>query len=31
MSAEDCARLITFLALDAPDAMNGADVDMFGP
>jgi len=31
MQAEDVARTVTFLALDAPDAMNGSSVEMFGP
>lgn len=31
MSPEDVARTVTFLALDAPDAMNGSAVDVFGP
>ena len=31
MSADDCAKLLTFLALDAPAAMNASAVDMFGP
>lgn len=30
MSAEDVARTLTFLALDAPLAHNGASVEMFG-
>ena len=31
MLPEDVARLVTFAALDAPDAMNGASLDIFGP
>jgi 3-oxoacyl-[acyl-carrier protein] reductase len=31
MSADDVARTIEFAALDAPDAMNGSAVEMFGP
>jgi 3-oxoacyl-[acyl-carrier protein] reductase len=30
MSAEDVAKLVVFAALDAPDAMNGSAVEMFG-
>jgi 3-oxoacyl-[acyl-carrier protein] reductase len=30
MTAEDVARTVTFLALDAPDAMNGSSVEVFG-
>jgi 3-oxoacyl-[acyl-carrier protein] reductase len=30
MSAEDVAQVIVFHALDAPDAMNGANVEVFG-
>lgn len=31
MSPEDVARLIVFAALDAPEAMNGSAIEMFGP
>ena len=31
MSAEDVARTIAWAALDAPDAMNGSAIEMFGP
>jgi NAD(P)-dependent dehydrogenase (short-subunit alcohol dehydrogenase family) len=31
MKPEDVARTVTFLALDAPDAMNASSVEMFGP
>jgi 3-oxoacyl-[acyl-carrier protein] reductase len=31
MSPEDVARLVTYAALDAPDAMNGSAVEIFGP
>lgn len=31
MLPDDVARLVTFAALDAPDAMNGAALDIFGP
>lgn len=31
MKPEDVARTVTFLALDAPDAMNGSSVEVFGP
>jgi NAD(P)-dependent dehydrogenase (short-subunit alcohol dehydrogenase family) len=31
MSAEDVAKLVVFTALDAPAAMNGSAVEMFGP
>jgi NAD(P)-dependent dehydrogenase (short-subunit alcohol dehydrogenase family) len=31
MTPEDVARTVTFLALDAPDAMNASSVEMFGP
>lgn len=31
MQPEDVARTVTFLALDAPDAMNGSAVEVFGP
>ena len=31
MTPGDVARLIVFAALDAPDAMNGSVVEMFGP
>jgi 3-oxoacyl-[acyl-carrier protein] reductase len=31
MTAEDVARLVVYTALDAPDAMNGSAVEMFGP
>jgi 3-oxoacyl-[acyl-carrier protein] reductase len=30
LSAEDVAKVVTFAALDAPDAMNGSAVEMFG-
>jgi 3-oxoacyl-[acyl-carrier protein] reductase len=30
MTAEHVARVVTFAALDAPDAMNGSAVEMFG-
>jgi 3-oxoacyl-[acyl-carrier protein] reductase len=30
MSAEDVAELIVFAGLDAPDAMNGSAIEMFG-
>jgi 3-oxoacyl-[acyl-carrier protein] reductase len=30
MSADDVAKLVVFAALDAPDAMNGSAVEMFG-
>jgi 3-oxoacyl-[acyl-carrier protein] reductase len=30
MKPEDVARTVTFLALDAPDAMNGSSVEVFG-
>ena len=31
MQPEDVARTVTFLALDAPDAMNASAVEIFGP
>jgi 3-oxoacyl-[acyl-carrier protein] reductase len=31
MSPEDVARLIVYAALDAPPAMNGSAIEMFGP
>lgn len=31
MSAEDIARIVAWVALEAPDAMNGSCVDSFGP
>jgi 3-oxoacyl-[acyl-carrier protein] reductase len=31
MSPEDVARLIVYAALDAPDALNGSALEMFGP
>lgn len=31
MSPEDVARIVAWVALDAPDAMNGSCVDAFGP
>jgi NAD(P)-dependent dehydrogenase (short-subunit alcohol dehydrogenase family) len=31
MQPEDVARTVTFLALDAPDAMNASAVEVFGP
>jgi NAD(P)-dependent dehydrogenase (short-subunit alcohol dehydrogenase family) len=31
MKPEDVARTVTFLALDAPDAMNASSVEVFGP
>jgi len=31
MKPEDVARTVTFLALDAPDAMNASTVEVFGP
>jgi 3-oxoacyl-[acyl-carrier protein] reductase len=31
MKPEDVARTVTFLALDAPDAMNASSVEIFGP
>jgi 3-oxoacyl-[acyl-carrier protein] reductase len=31
MIPDDVARLVTFAALDAPEAMNGAALDIFGP
>jgi NAD(P)-dependent dehydrogenase (short-subunit alcohol dehydrogenase family) len=31
MQPGDVARAVTFLALDAPDAMNASSVEMFGP
>lgn len=31
MPPEDVARTVTFLALDAPEAMNGSAVEVFGP
>jgi 3-oxoacyl-[acyl-carrier protein] reductase len=31
MQPEDVARIVAYVALDAPDAMNGSCVDAFGP
>jgi 3-oxoacyl-[acyl-carrier protein] reductase len=31
MTPDDVARLVVFTALDAPDAMNGASIECFGP
>lgn len=31
MQPEDVARTVSFLALEAPDAMNGSSVEVFGP
>jgi len=31
MTADDVARLVVFAALDAPDAINGASIECFGP
>ncbi|MBX3200079.1 MAG: SDR family oxidoreductase [Labilithrix sp.] len=31
MTSEDVARIVAWVALDAPDAMNGSCVDAFGP
>jgi 3-oxoacyl-[acyl-carrier protein] reductase len=31
MTAEDVARTVVFAALDAPDAMNGSAIEIFGP
>lgn len=31
MSADDVAGVVAYAALDAPDAMNGASIDVFGP
>ena len=31
MSANDVAKVVAFAALDAPDAMNGSAIEMFGP
>jgi 3-oxoacyl-[acyl-carrier protein] reductase len=31
MTAEDVAGTITYAALDAPDAMNGSAIEVFGP
>jgi len=31
MSPDEVARTVTFLALDAPDAMNASSVELFGP
>lgn len=31
MQPEDVAKIVAFVALDAPDAMNGSCVDAFGP
>lgn len=31
MTPEDVARIVAWIALDAPDAMNGSCVDAFGP
>jgi len=31
MTPEDVAATIVYAALDAPDAMNGSSLEMFGP
>jgi 3-oxoacyl-[acyl-carrier protein] reductase len=31
MTPEDVAKTIVFAALDAPSAMNGSSLEMFGP
>jgi len=31
MSANDVAKVVAYAALDAPDAMNGSAIEMFGP
>ena len=31
MGSGDVARTVAFAALDAPDAMNGSSIEMFGP
>jgi 3-oxoacyl-[acyl-carrier protein] reductase len=31
MTATDVARTVVFAALDAPDAMNGSAIEIFGP
>ena len=31
MSADDVAKVVAFAALEAPDAMNGSAIEMFGP
>lgn len=31
MSPDDVAKVVAFVALDAPDAMNGSGVEVFGP
>jgi 3-oxoacyl-[acyl-carrier protein] reductase len=31
MTADDVAGLVTYAALDAPDAMNASAIEMFGP
>ncbi len=31
MSPDDVAKLVTYASLDAPDAMNGSALEMFGP
>jgi hypothetical protein len=31
MTPEEVAALLVYVALDAPDAMNGSAVEMFGP
>jgi 3-oxoacyl-[acyl-carrier protein] reductase len=31
MTPEDVARTIVYAALDAPSAMNGSSIEMFGP
>jgi 3-oxoacyl-[acyl-carrier protein] reductase len=31
MTAQDVARTVVFAALDAPDAMNGSAIEIFGP
>ena len=30
MTADDAARVVVFAALDAPDAMTGANLEVFG-
>ena len=31
MTADEVANLVAYAALDAPDAMNGSAIEMFGP
>jgi 3-oxoacyl-[acyl-carrier protein] reductase len=31
MTPDDVARTLVFAALDAPDAMNGSAIEVFGP